>query len=485
MPYAGGSPYGDIFRIPTTTIDNIANRLYAEGRQRDAQKQQDLKTLDDDFGKNIAGIKSADVNDVTAAYNDFKQASIALQKKGNKATPQDQMEVMLKRANAYEAIGKSKEDKERIKQYGLTIKSDNKGRYKTDAAQKLTQWLNTPTSKRDVDADQSEIKFAYSYPNLAKLTTDALGKKTEYKMPTGKPSAKGDLYDDEEVYNKFNSANQIFDHIFNTVATDPNNNAFTLTVMDNMTDVEKDALKTKYFAKINDPAFKKLYGDTLPFPESASKTDLGEAAALATMGIVANLSIDKLRTDSKVNANRNMDAKFAQQEKMATTNDFYIRRRNEQRAALGLIANNETQYNTMDLTGDGQDIEIPATGGVWSNLTSGKKPGKISGGVVYNSDGTPMESGEVEIKGNKLPALVVAVLRHAKVFDSRMPQAPNVKAVIKNGEIKMFKTPGGDVSREQMLEFQTNYSKERKGESLFKSKTPAKKQEGIKKAILD
>ena len=312
MPYAGGRPYGDIFTISTAGVDAMANRLYAEGRQRDAQKQQDLKTLDDDFGKNIAGIKSADVNDVTAAYNDFKQASIALQKKGNKATPQDQMEVMLKRANAYEAIGKSKEDKERIKQYGLTIKSDNKGRYKTDAAQKLTQWLNTPTSKRDVDADQSEIKFAYSYPNLAKLTTDALGKKTEYKMPTGKPSAKGDLYDDEEVYNKFNSANQIFDHIFNTVATDPNNNAFTLTVMDNMTDVEKDALKTKYFAKINDPAFKKLYGDTLPFPESASKTDLGEAAALATMGIVANLSIDKLRTDSKVNENAKNTAKNAE-----------------------------------------------------------------------------------------------------------------------------------------------------------------------------
>jgi len=109
------SPYGDVYTIPTNTIDGIANRIYQEQKIREQQKLQQDKALDDEFAKNVAGVKSADIPEITSAYNEFKQAHINLQKKGQKDTPQDQMDVMLKKAAAFQAINASKEEKERVK----------------------------------------------------------------------------------------------------------------------------------------------------------------------------------------------------------------------------------------------------------------------------------------------------------------------------------------------------------------------------------
>ncbi len=112
MYHPRSTPYGDVFSIPTSTIDGIANRLYQEQKIREQQKLQQDKALDDEFAKNVAGVKSIDIPEISSAYNDFKQAHINLQKKGNKATPQDQMDVMIKKANAFQKITGSKEDKE-------------------------------------------------------------------------------------------------------------------------------------------------------------------------------------------------------------------------------------------------------------------------------------------------------------------------------------------------------------------------------------
>ena len=73
------SPYGDVYTIPTSTVDGIANRLYQEQKIREQQKLQQDKALDDEFAKNVAGVKSADIPDITSAYNEFKQAHINLQ----------------------------------------------------------------------------------------------------------------------------------------------------------------------------------------------------------------------------------------------------------------------------------------------------------------------------------------------------------------------------------------------------------------------
>lgn len=308
MQYAGHSPYGDIFQVNTSAVDKMANRIYAEQQMREQRKLAENKMLDDEFGKNIAGVKSADIPELTSAYNDFKQSHIALQKKRN-TTPQDQMDLMLKKARVNEIINASKEDKERIKNRIGEIKTDKKGRYKVDANRTLSQFLNTPTSKRNVEADDDLLYNQYSFPDLAKVTANMIGvKPIEKRLPTGKPSIKGEMYDDENVYQVFNHPNKMYENAFLEISTRPDREAFERVVDDSLSDQEKEALKTRYFAKINSPEFKAIYGEVQPFPESAEKTELGKATALAVMSAVDKLDLTP-RIESKVNEGKRMDKK--------------------------------------------------------------------------------------------------------------------------------------------------------------------------------
>jgi len=308
------SPYGDVYTIPTTPIDNIANRLYREQQIREQQKLQQDKALDDEFAKNVAGVKSADIPEITSAYNDFKQAHINLQKKGQKATPQDQMDVMLKKAAAFQAINASKEEKERIKNAIIEGRGDKKGRFIPTYQEVLTRRLNTPTSKvRDEDFD---IRNVYSFPDMAKVTSGWMGKSKKVNVPTGAKSIKGDLYDDEYVFEKFNHPNQIYENAYREIAGRGDREAFENVVLESLTDEEKEKVKNDYFSITSSPEFKRIYGDVQPFPESAGKTRLGEAIALTTMGMVNKLPLKELDIESKPNTGAVIDKRFKQQKIM-------------------------------------------------------------------------------------------------------------------------------------------------------------------------
>ena len=292
------SPYGDVYTIPTSTVDGIANRLYQEQKIREQQKLQQDKALDDEFAKNVAGVKSADIPDITSAYNEFKQAHINLQKKGNKATPQDQMDVMLKKANAFQAINASKEDKERIKSRLSEIKADKKGIYNPDAHTTLSEMLNTPTLKRKLDEDDDRLKYKYAMPNIDKEILNASGKGQEVPIEVG-IDPNDPLKNKKEIYKTINPPNTFYNNLFTGLATRSDNKGFTRTVMDSLTDEEKEKLRIAYEAKIQDPKFKQLYGTVEPFPASAANTELGQAVALKTMEAFVNLPIDKpIRTQS-------------------------------------------------------------------------------------------------------------------------------------------------------------------------------------------
>jgi len=305
MAFQNRQAFGDIYTIPTTAIDNIANRLYREQQIREQQKLQQDKALDDEFAKNVAGVKSADIPEITSAYNDFKQAHINLQKKGQKATPQDQMDVMLKKAAAFQAINASKEEKERVKNAIIEGRGDKKGRFIPTYQEVLTKRLNTPTSKvKDEDFD---IRNVYSFPDMAKVTSGWMGKSKKMNVPTGAKSIKGDLYDDEYIFEKFNHPNQIYENAYREIAGRGDREAFENVVLESLSDEEKEKVKNDYFAITSSPEFKRIYGDVQPFPESAGKTRLGEAIALTTMGMVNKLPLKELDIESKPNTGAVID----------------------------------------------------------------------------------------------------------------------------------------------------------------------------------
>ena len=307
--FSNRQAYGDIYQVPTSAIDNIANRLIRDQQQRELEKRQQDKALDDEFGKNIAGVKSIDIPEITKAYNDFKQAHIMLQKKGAKATPQDQMDVMIKKQNAFSEIAASKEDKE---YWGMRAKDGkNNKRYNPNYQLVISEGLNTPTKKRNRDLDDDKLLAKYAMPNIDKEIANAAGKGQEIELQVG-VDEKDPLKDKVEVFKTINPPNVFYNNLFTGLAARSDNKGFVRSVTDNMTDEEKEKLRVAYEAKIQDPKFKALYGETQPFPASAANTELGQAVALKTMEAVVNLPLQPVKSESKINADRALTRKRAE-----------------------------------------------------------------------------------------------------------------------------------------------------------------------------
>jgi len=286
--FSNRGQYGDIYTIPTSAVDNIAARLIQEQRQRELEKRQQDRALEDEFAKNIAGVKSIDIPDITKAYSDFKQAHIALQKKGNKATPQDQMDVMVKKANAFSEIAASKEDKE---YWSIRAKDGkNNKRYNPNYQTIISEGLNTPTKKRNRDLDDDRLLYKYAMPNIDKDILNATGKAQDFDVLVG-ADEKDPLKDKYEVVKKINPPNVFYNNLFQTLGNRADHEGFTRSVLDTKTDDEKNKLRTDFELRIQDPRFKAIYGEVQPFPSSAANTELGQAVALKTMEAFVNLPI--------------------------------------------------------------------------------------------------------------------------------------------------------------------------------------------------
>lgn len=441
MAFQNRAAFGNIYTIPTSTVDNIAKMVYQEQKQREQQKLQQDKALDDEFAKNVAGVKSADIPEITSAYNEFKQAHINLQKKGQKATPQDQMDVMLKKAAVFQAINASKEDKERLKQYAATVKSDTKGIYDPNAPQMVNTWLNTPTSKRNFDED-ANLKYKYAMPNIDKEIKNAAGIGKDFELQVG-VDEKDPLKDKVEVYRTINPPNVFYNNLFTGLASRSDNKGFTRSVIDNMTDEEKEKLRVAYEAKIQDPKFKALYGDVQPFPASAANTELGQAVALKTMEAFVNLPIEKVKDKSVTNLDR------ANKEKRNyAEGEFDRRQRIRTRDSLIKIAANKPGGSGVETSGNSYD-EI---GGV-EDLVNDKIT--ISQGMVTDNKTNMPYTGTTPFKREYLPANVTTALAAGKISIPR-----EVTVVVKDGKIEAIRTSNGEISRQAIENLQKKVNTE-------------------------
>ena len=104
--------FGDIFTPNTSATDRAAAQLYAEQKQREAKQQQLNAALDDEFSKNLAGIRDADIPELTQKYTDWKLANMGAMKKIGGISPQQQMDLLKKKADMYGVINESKKQKQ-------------------------------------------------------------------------------------------------------------------------------------------------------------------------------------------------------------------------------------------------------------------------------------------------------------------------------------------------------------------------------------
>lgn len=295
-------PYGNDFLVQTPALDQLQNRVYAEQRQRQLYQQQQNQMLDNEFSRNLAGIRDSDIGDLTQKYGDFKIAYQNMLKQKNGVSPQQQLDVLRKKADVYDVINKSKDRKTWEDAQAKQIMTDTKGIYADDAHDQLLQMRRTPVSKID-EAKDGSLLYQYSMPDLDKELKNAQGVSKDVSITLGQ-SKTDPLKDDKEVYKVGNTPTQFYANLLQGVVAGNKGRNFTGIVNNKYTDEELQDLQNKYDAKINDPKFIAIYGKPEPLPESATKTDLGRAVAIETMENVVNTPLNPTKKISEINLDR-------------------------------------------------------------------------------------------------------------------------------------------------------------------------------------
>ena len=138
----GGRPFGDIYSAATPHLDQLSNQLYVEQKTRESQQQSASNLLDEEFSKNLASVRTADINKVTNAYDNFKQKRMATINKHN-VSPQDQMGVLQAKADLYKTIDGSKQKLQQEKFAADKVKK-NPNDYVDNAYATIMRGMQTP-----------------------------------------------------------------------------------------------------------------------------------------------------------------------------------------------------------------------------------------------------------------------------------------------------------------------------------------------------
>lgn len=319
MPQRTNSAFGDIFLVNTPNIDQLGQHLYQQELLKKQQQAKDNDLLDNEFSRNLTGIRDADIPDLTKAYGEFKQARMGTLNKRN-ISPDEQLDVLRKKANVYDIINQSKTNKDWETAQGKQIMTDKKGLYADDAHQQLISRMRTPVTKIDTNND-SNLLYKYSMPDLNKELKIAKGDQKEVPILLGQNQT-DKFKDDKEIYKVGNNPNQFYNSLLQGVVAGNKGRNFTGIVNQKYNDQELEDLRTKYYAKINDPKFVQIYGKPEPFPESANNTDLGKAVAIETMENVVNTPLAPIKKISEVNQQRKIaDSQAFQFKKQAIGNE--------------------------------------------------------------------------------------------------------------------------------------------------------------------
>lgn len=207
------APFGNIYQVGTPYLDQLSNQLYAEQRQRQLEQQKQNAALDEQFSNNLANVRTADIGDLTKAYNDWKQARISTMNQ-HRLTPEQQLGVLQKKANLYKLINGSKQQLgvESDIRKGLASKPDS---YEDNAHQILGQSMQTPLSRL---GDLANHDYSYKGTDFdfgAALKNAAGAQKPSYQA--SQPMDKAGLQTQVTPYQYGNTPAQYHDNLLATL----------------------------------------------------------------------------------------------------------------------------------------------------------------------------------------------------------------------------------------------------------------------------
>lgn len=210
-------PYGSVFTPNTSYTDRAAAQLYAEQKQREAKQQQLNAALDDEFSKNLAGIRDADIPELTQKYTDWKLANMGAMKKKGGISPQEQMDLLRKKADMYGVINESKQRKQYEEEVGKGVMS-NPDNYEDNAHQELISHRQMPLR---LLKDNGLMGYDYTYKgtntDFSKMLTQAAGQPKQVFAEEKPVDAEG-IQTQITPYTFGNTPTQFYENILGSLA---------------------------------------------------------------------------------------------------------------------------------------------------------------------------------------------------------------------------------------------------------------------------
>lgn len=292
-----GIASGNAFLVETPALDRLHNQLYQEERQRDAERRQEMTSLDKLVSNEVGKMRSADTEEFLGQYEKYK--TLKKQLLNPKTSPKNQLEynkvnqqANIEYAKAMQMAQQSSELKDQFKTLASQRAKDPNS-FDDNFLDMYSTAMNTPLSKLEAHP---------KYGNLADINTYAYkGGNTDFskqfKAAEGSPRDLNETFVGADpndkfknLYKTYKGANNPYDY-YNTLIQGVVGSQRTrdFPIQNKYTPDQEAAIESQFNKLISDPNYKKVYGITnQDFPVSAYNTEVGRTARLKSMEYAIN-----------------------------------------------------------------------------------------------------------------------------------------------------------------------------------------------------
>lgn len=291
-------PYGDAFLVQTPYLDRVGAMMINDQKQREANQAKEAQALDQEFGKNISGMRDADIPELTQKWGEYKNLKKQLYKDGSKLDDNKRIELQLeaqrKLGDAYKHINKSKAEKEQEETYAKDVLK-NPDKYDDIATQFLMERRMRPVSQfqaalpniggmkggtLDFADIPGNIEYKLGTTNFTPVISKAKGTQSLRGEPIDVVSPDG-LTTTRTQYKAVNSPTEYIKQLQAGVVGSKKTKHLPLEF--NYSDDEANQIINDYAKLRETDAFKKAYPNEPEISSTLMATPTGRAMALMAM----------------------------------------------------------------------------------------------------------------------------------------------------------------------------------------------------------
>lgn len=309
-------PYGDIFLAGTPALDKLSQQVYNEHLANEQNHIKQMQGLDDDFARNLSGVRQGDIPDVVAKWQDYKKAKIGTYKNNLPDLERINQEqgAMQKLGDVYRAINNSKQTQADLMANAKAYAA-KRNLFRRDTPTLLSAANNLPSDAvknykiigadgkpATIDLTNSEhLLYPVGSSDLTKIYDYALtgqsGKKVDklgYK--TDENGAELNVSKDPlqtvkvSLSGLSNTAPVIAGRLVEGLGKLGSNSDDFLSENPHLSDQQYQAdIDSRYNALINSPNYKMAHkGQQLEFPSYMYNTEIGRAAITKSKELTLN-----------------------------------------------------------------------------------------------------------------------------------------------------------------------------------------------------